>query len=478
MNPRKSIATILLLSITLLAAAQDNKWDLRKCVEYAMNNNITVKQQDVQALIDQLNLKQSKLSQNPTLNFSGNSGYSAGRNQDPTTFSLITQGFVFSQYTLQSGIDVFNWFSKKNTIAANELNVKAAKASVDKLRNDIALNVAAAYLQALLTSEQIGLSQIQIGQTKAQLSNTRKLVDAGSLPELNAAELEAQLARDSANYVNAKASYDNSIILLKAYMSLDMSTTFDIDKPDVSTIPVDNISEMLPETVFELAMKNQPQQVVNQYRIASAKKSIEAAKGSMYPTISLFGSLGSSYNSRGQDVRGVQIINPPIGKVNVSGTDYSVFPLSPYQVPITGKTAYFKQLDNNFRQSVGVGINVPILSGGNLKTNWQRAKLNLTNYQLQKEADDLKLKQDIYNAYTNAVNAIAKYNANAKTLETAKRSFELAGKRYNLGLLSTIDYITNQNNMFKAQVDLLYSQYDYVFKMKVLEFYKGLGLKL
>jgi outer membrane protein len=145
---------------------------------------------------------------------------------------------------------------------------------------------------------------------------------------------------------------------------------------------------------------------------------------------------------------------------------------------ITGKTAYFKQLDNNFRQSVGIGVTIPILSGGNLKTNWQRAKLNLTNYQLQKDADDLKLKQDIYNAYTNAVNAMAKYNANVKTLETAKRSFDLAGKRYNLGLLSTIDYITNQNNMFKAEVDVLYAQYDYVFKMKVLEFYKGLGLKL
>lgn len=478
MGTRKSILLAVLIGISISVSAQDNKWDLKKCVEYAMNNNITVKQQDIQALLAQLSLKQSKLAQNPTLNFQGNTGYSAGRNQDPTNFSLITQGFVFSQYQLQSGLDVFNWFSKKNNIAANELSVKAAKASVDKLRNDIALNVAAAYLQALLTSEQIGLAQIQVDQTKAQLLHTRKLVDAGSLPELNAAELESQLARDSSSYVNAKASYESAIILLKAYMSLDMSTTFDIDKPDVSTIPIDNISEMQPEAVYALALKNQPQQRVNEFRIASAKKSIASARGAMYPSFSIFGSLGTSFNSRGQEVTGLQTINPPLGKVNVNGTDYSVFPLSPYTVPITGKSAYFKQLDNNFRQSVGVGVSIPILSSGSLKTNWQRARLNLTNYELQKESDDLALKQNIYNAYTNAVNAIAKYNANVKTLTTAKRSFELAGKRYDLGLLSTYDYITNQNNMFKAQIDVLYAQYDYVFKMKVLEFYKGQGLKL
>jgi outer membrane protein len=474
----KSIVSIILSVFTLSAYAQDNKWDLRKCVEYAMNNNITVKQQDIQALLAQLTLNQSKAARLPSLTFQGNSGYSAGRNQDPTTFSLITQGFIFSQYTLQSGLDVFNWFSKKNTVIANELNVKATKASVDKLRNDIALNVAAAYLQCLLNSEQVGLANIQINQTRAQLNNTRKLVEAGSLPELSAAELEAQLARDSSNYVNAQALYDNSIVLLKANLSLDMATTFDIEKPDVSTIPLDNLADLQPEAVFELAMKNQPQQKVNEFRLASSKKSLEAARGAMYPTFSIFGSLGSSFNSRGTEVTGIQTLNPPIGKVNVSGTDYNVFPLTPYQIPLTSKAAYFRQLDNNFRQSVGVGFTIPILSGGALKTNWQRAKLNLANNELQKEADDLKLKQDIYTAYTNAVNAMAKYNANAKTLETAKRSFEMAGKRYDLGLLSTIDYITNQNNMFKAQVDLLYSQYDYVFKMKVLEFYKGLGLRL
>ncbi|HET9055825.1 MAG TPA: TolC family protein [Chitinophagaceae bacterium] len=479
MNSRKSIVFIIVLSgISLSVFAQD-KWDLRKCVEYALLNNITVKQQDVQALITELTLKQSKLSQYPTLNFSGNSGYSAGRNQDPTNFSLITQGFIFSQYTLQASVDVFNWFRKKSTIAADELNYKAAKASVDKLKNDIAFNVAAAYLQALLTNEQVELTKVQISQTQAQLTNTRKLVEAGSLPELNAAELEAQLARDSSNYFNAKAAYENSIIFLKANLSLDMSVAFDIDKPNINAIPLDNIADLQPDAVYELAIKNQPQQLVNQYKIASAKKSIEAtARGSRFPNISIFGSLGTSFNSRGTDIRSIEQVNNPIGKVNVSGTDYSVFPLSPRNVAITGKTAYFTQIDNNFRQSIGVAISIPILSGGTLKTSRERTKLDLTNFQLQKEADDLKLKQDIYKAYTDAVNAIAKYNANVKTLATAKRSFELAGKRYDLGLLNTIEYVTSQNNVFKAQIDLLYSQYDYVFKIKVLEFYKGQGLRL
>jgi outer membrane protein len=174
MKKQPYFCLLVLLFTHQVILAQD-KWDLRRAVEYALINNISVKQEDVQARLTALQLKQSKLSQYPSANLSGNVGYSSGRNQNPVTFDLITQGYLFSNYSLQTGIDIFNWYSKKNSIAANEFETKAAFANIEKLRNDIALNVAGAYLQTLLALEQINVSEIQVEQTKAQLQNTRKL---------------------------------------------------------------------------------------------------------------------------------------------------------------------------------------------------------------------------------------------------------------------------------------------------------------
>jgi outer membrane protein len=142
------------------------------------------------------------------------------------------------------------------------------------------------------------------------------------------------------------------------------------------------------------------------------------------------------------------------------------------------KTSFTRQLDQNFRQSVGLSVNVPIFNGNNLRTTYEKSKVNFRSLQLQKELDNLKLKQDIYQAYSAAMVALEKFNAGKKSVEAADRSFSFAQKRYEVGMLSTLDLITNQNNLFRAKLEDVLNQFDYVFKMKVLEFYKGQGLKL
>ncbi len=209
----------ILLSAVMLtfcgSLVAQKKWNLLECVQYAMDNNLTVKQTALQENFSELTLKQSKLSQYPNLSFGGNLGFNSGRNQDPTTFSLITQSYLSSGFQLQSSAEIFNWFSKRNTIAANNWELMAAKANTEKLKNDIALAVANFYLQVLLAREQSNIAGVQLEQSKAQLGNTRKLVDAGALPELNAAELEAQVARDSANVIAAKGNIPVHFSLLK-----------------------------------------------------------------------------------------------------------------------------------------------------------------------------------------------------------------------------------------------------------------------
>jgi outer membrane protein len=454
------------------------KWDLRKCVEYAMEHNISVRQADLQIRFAELDFQQSKMSQYPGANLSTNMGYSAGRNQDPTSFSLITTGYLFNNYTLQTSVELFNWFTKKNTIAVKDLNLKATQVGVDKAKDDVALNVAVAYLQILLAREQVNLASAKIIQTKSQLESTRKQVDAGKLPELNATNLESLLAADSSSLIGVETMAKQALLQMKALLNLDAGIPFDIVTPPVSLIPVENIADLEPEAVYNLAVSNLPQQKVDELNLKAALKNVEVARGSMYPTISLFGSLGSAFNNKAKEIKSVSQVNSPFGTVTVGGTPYQVFPLSPFNSYTYGKIKYFDQLNQNFRQSVGLSMSVPILNGGVLRTAWQRSKLSVKQVELTKEQNSFTLKQDIYKAYNDATAALQKFNADKKTVEASQKTYDYAIKRYELGLLSTYDLITTQTTLQQAKSQLLYSQYDYVFKMKLLEFYKGQGLKL
>lgn len=477
--------SLLLTAIIIYSTsfAQD-KWDLRRCIEYALANNISIRQSDIQAKIAELVLKQGKLGQYPNLSFTGGAGFNSGRNQDPTSFSLITESYLSSSMQLQSNVEIFNWFSKKNTIAAYQWQAEAAKAGVDKLKNDIALTVANAYLQVLLAKEQQEVTRVQVQQSMAQLDNTRKLVNAGSLPELNATTLESLLAGDSANYISARGNVDQAILVLKAYMNVDAAAPFEVDTPPVDLIPVEKIADLQPEAVYALAIANLPQQRVNDYNLKAAEKLVAAARGAMYPTISSYGSLSSSYIlskkrpvydivPTGYSSTGLFAYNP------ATGGYYDV--QRPVFSNITGyskSNAYGVQLSDNFRQSVGLSLSIPIFNGGTLRTNWERSKLNVKNYELQRDLDNQSLKQNIYQAYNAANIALEKLNASRKAVTAGEQTYAYAQKRYAVGMLSTFDLITTQNNLFKAKLQYTLNQFDYVFKIKVLEFYKGQGLKL
>jgi len=379
---------------------------------------------------------------------------------------------------LQTSVDLFNWFTKKNTIAAKDLSLKATEAGVEKAKNDIALNVAVAYLQILLAKEQVNLASAKIIQTKAQLESTRKQVDAGNLPELNAANLESLLASDSSSLIGAETAAQKSLLQLKALLNLDAGLPFEIVTPSVQGIPIENLADLQPEAVYNLAIANMPQQKVDEFNLKAALKSVEVARGSMYPTISLFGSLGSRFNNKSKEIKSNTPVTAPFGTVTVGSTPYDVYPLIPFNNYTYGKIKYFDQLNQNFSQSIGLSVSVPILNGGTLRTAWQRSKLNVKQVELTKEQNSFTLKQDIYTAYNDAVAAVQKFNADKKAVEASQKAYDFAIKRYDLGLLSTYDLITTQTSLQQAKTQLLYSQYDFVFKMKLLEFYKGQGLKL
>jgi len=459
------------------AHAQGN-WDLKRCVDYAVANNISVKQADIQARIAKLTLDQSRLSQIPTLTLGGGAGINSGRFQNPITYTLETQTTLQSNLSLQTGVTVFNGFYLQRTIDANRLAWQATLANTDKLKNDISLNVANAYLQVLLDDQTTAASLLQLHLSQNQLELTRKQVRAGTLPELNAAELESQVAQDSSTYLTSKGNTIQAILTLKAYMDLDASVPFDVDTPPIEQIPVEKLADLEPESVYALALANQPLQKMDALQIQSAHQTVLATKGAMYPVVSLFGSLSSYYlNTPGQAAVPAGSFVDTVGHVVGSGSPVTT-PVPIYKYAETKAPGYFSQINQSFAQSVGLSVSIPVLNNGILRTNYAKSKLSLRNQELQRDQDNLTLKENIYQAYTAAITALQKFEANKITVTATAKSYDFAQKRYNVGMLNTIDLLTNQNNYFNAKVNLLSSQFDYVFKMKVLEFYKGLGIKL
>lgn len=480
---------IIAMGWILPGRAQD-KWDLRRCVEYAVSNNISVKQMDVQRRFEELSFKQTKYTRLPTANLSAGTGYGFGRNTDPTTNVNTSQQILSQNLSFSTNVTIFNWNRISNSIIAADLSNQAAAADVEKTKNDIALSVATAYLQTLLAKEQINIVAVQVEQSRSSLADVRKRVDAGAVPELDALQLESQLAQDSSALITAMSNAELNLLQLKALMNLDFAVSFDIEVPPVDAIPLESIAEMQPERVYELALKNQPAQKANELRYLSLLASAKVSKAALYPTISAYGGLGSSFVSPNSKITGVvfdkysPVVPGAYTDAVFIGGSYVPVQSPIYQVTQANKsfgeywTGWGNQIRNNFGQNLGISINIPIFNSLSARTAYERSKVSILNQELVKEQSDQKLRQDIYTAYTNAYAALQKFNATKTGLSTSQKAYDFSRKRYDLGLLSTLDLITSQNNLARARLDLSNARYDYVFKMKVLEFYKGMGLKL
>ncbi len=474
----KQFYLCLFFILFYIGLGAQEKWDLKRAVDYAITHNISVKQADLQTRFSALDLHRNALSKYPGLNFQSNAGLRFGRSENPTTGVLEDNNFLSSGVQLQTNVDLFNWFSKKYLIESSRLNNEADKAQIRKVQDDVALNVAVSYLQILLAKEQVNIEGIQIQQTTSQLDVIRKKVAAGVLPELNAAELESQLARDSSTYITSQSQVQQLLLQLKAILNIDAAESFDVLAPPLQMIPVETLADLQPDKVYQLALVNFPLQMVNDLRFQANLQDVKAARSGMYPTFSAYGGLGSNYVNIGQTEFTIGPNTKTGATVLVNGVEYDV--VRPGFIS-TGKeiqTPYTRQLRNNFGQNVGIAVSVPIFNGGVARTNWERSKLVVQQTQLQIESSNQTLKQDIYRAYNDAVAAIQKYNASKKSVQTAQNAFDFSRKRYDLNLVSTYDLLNSQNNLQTATLQMLYAQFDYVFKLKLLEFYKGQGLKL
>jgi outer membrane protein len=365
----------------------------------------------------------------------------------------------------------------RNTIDRNRYSLQAAIADLDQRRNDISLNVANAYLAALLAKEQVAISKNQVSLSDAQLAQTRAFAEAGRLPELNVAQLESQLATDSANLINAIASYNSSLLDLKTLLNLDFAAPMAIQAPVVG-IGSDVATALTPaEDVFQVARSRFGAVLGSKMRVKAAQRGVNIARANLYPQLSLGYQIGTNYASNFQKVDGYTdtIVQTP-NFVNIGGAPF--FVNQPVQIPNIVNTPFGDQLTNNKRQTVMLSLNVPIFNGWQSQFGVKQARINLAQAELAEYSAELTLRQNVYKAHNEAMNALQRYNAAKRADEAAHRALDFAKKRYDLGLTSTVDLLVTQNSAFAAAANLVSARYQLIFRLRVIDYYLGKELKL
>jgi outer membrane protein len=440
MLPQKPVFLSLLFLFAFNAYSQE-KWDLKKCIDYALEKNLQVKQAQVNADISKETLLQSEASTLPSLNGFATNNYNFGQTIDPFTNQFANSRVRSNNLGLNSSVVLFNGLQTLNTIKQNKYNLMANKYNVEKVKNDIALNIATAYLQILFNEELLSIAENQLGITRQQVKRIDQLVNVGTQPKGKLLEVQAQEASEELSVVNAQNNLDISYLTLIQLMQFDSAENFSIVKPSIS-LPSDiNSVPTSPGQVYDAALTSQPVIKSAEYMVLGFEKNVAVAKGTISPRITLNGSFGTGYSGLKQDITAI----------NFSGFDTIGYTTSGETVVRPAYTAETKvrgfgdQLNDNLNKSIGFTLSVPIFNGLSSYTSVKRAKLNLLNAQYDLENTKNQLERTIEQAHADANAALKKYKATLKSVEALKESFGYTEQRFNVGLVNTVEYNDAKN---------------------------------
>lgn len=464
---------LILFIASIGSVLAQNNWDLKSCIDYAVKHNIQLKQSQISNEINKNNYDQTKAGVLPTLNLGAAHTYNFGKTIDRFTNTFANQQVLSQNFFMSSNVVLFSGLAQYNNIKANEYNYLSSKENMKQLENDLTLNLVNFYLNVIFTDELTIIAKNQFNITKEQLERTQKLVDAGSLAKSVQYDIEAQLANEQVNVTNAENNYQLALLSLKQLMNLDSLNTFNIVKPalDVEGQPILNMSV---QSIYETALKNQPNIKASEYAFLSSEKALASARGRRSPTISMNGSLGTGTSGLAKDIKGLNIVGYDTTAITTGGQ----FVLSPRTELITETKPFADQFKDNVNKSFGFTISVPLFNGLQTHTGVKNAKLNVLNSRYSQELTKQNLYKNIAQAYTSAQAALSKYMANKKSVEASEASFKFADQKFNVGAISAFDYNTAKNRLLNAQSNLLQSKYEYILRLKVLDFYQGKDLAL
>lgn len=472
------LAAFFVLGTFQISFAQET-WSLEKCIEYAQDNSLAIKTAKYTIEDAQLSEKQARLQRMPFVDGRGTFGQQFGRTIDPTTNTFRNQRIGFNSWRIDANVTLFDGGRIHNQVKQGELDVQAARMNAEVQTNNLGLNIANTYLQILNAQEQLANAEIRLTLAQEQLDRTDKLIDAGTLPANDRLDVLAQIALNEQQIIQARNAVEINYLQLYQLLELEMGKEFIVEKPAAVIPDNDGLDAIAFQNVYNAALTTQPQIKLDELRLQSAEIGVNLAKANFYPTLSLFGGLSTNWSSAAQSFNGDKATfdfgdGVP---VLVNGIPAEVSQLELTNAPFED-ISYFDQLDQNFGQNFGVSLGIPIYSQGLNKIAVERAELAILNAGLNSQQNRQALKTEVQTAIANARAAKQTLAAAQKTVEATTRAYENAQKRFDLGSINTFDLTTAKNNLDTSEVDAVVAKYEYLFRLKIVDFYLGKELKL
>lgn len=463
-----------MLGVTVAHAQNDSlplgqPWSLNQCINYAWQHNLTIKQAEVSREIAQNNVTGAKANILPSFNGYVANTWNYGRTIDPFTNTFATSEVLSQDYYVSSQFTIFGGEQSVNQVKQNQATLEASRYDVEISKNNIALNIASAYLQVLLDQELLAEAHDQHDVSIQQVEHTQQLVTAGSLSRSNLLDVQAQEANDDVNQVNAQTQLDLAMLGLAQLLDIDSVQLFKIAVP-ILNIP-NNPAIDGPEQVYFKALTSMPDIHSSELKWKSSEYAQSAAAGALYPKLTFNATVGSGYSgSDYETTTGVVpvTIQTSAGPLTIDEPTEIEGPLLPFS----------QQLNENFNKSIGFRLNIPILNGLQSNVAYRNAKLNALNNYYNYENSELTLRKNIQQAYADALGALRKYHATQKSVASLTEAYNYTKTKFDVGMSTALDYNTAKTNLTKAQSDLLQAKYNYIFKIKVLDYYEGKPLKL
>jgi outer membrane protein len=468
-------ATLALKMNAQTASTVNQAMTLEQCIDYALKNNIQIKQSELNTELSQVNLTQSKANLLPSLNANAAHSYNIGRTIDRFTNQFADAQVLSQNFSLSSDINLFNGFQNIHTIQQNKFSYLASKYDVEKMKNDVALNIATAYLQILYSMDAVDNAKNQMGITNGQVARTKILLEAGTAAKGTLLDIQSQLAIEELNLTNAQNQLDIAYLSLAQLLNMPSAEGLSIVKPNL-TVGNEALLTATPSQIYSVAVSSLPEIKSAEFNVKSADKAVDVAWGGLSPRLIFSASYGTGYSGLSQRMTSLPSFQgySPNGSVT-SGGDTVLSPV--FSNGAFEKISYGDQYKDNVNKSFGFYLTVPIFNRFQTKTSIDRARIQKLNADLTVESTKLQIQKNVQQAYADANAGLKKYNASLKAIEAMEESFKYTEQKFNVGMLNTNDYNDAKNKLIKAQSDLLQAKYEYVFKTKVLDFYQGKPLK-
>lgn len=446
------LVVLVVFSNTLFSQTDLPKWNLEKCIAYALDNNIAIRQATLNQQLNKNNYTQSYLNLLPSINGFISNDLTNGQQFSIAAFRVVNQTTTTFATSLSGDLTLFSGLQQVHNILKSKSDLNAAKFDLEDAKNTVALNITTAFLQIMLNKEILKVAENQKSISLVQRENIEKRVKNGMLPEVNLLDADAQLARDEANIVSARNSVELAVLSLRLILQLKPEEKFDVEIPELNSDIASGLSENVTLSTYNTAVLLQPSIKASMARLKSAELQKKMAWGALSPSISLSYNLYDYYTNQQK-------------QLDTTSGDFVTTPIR-------------QQFTDQFRKGFAINMSIPIFNRWQRVSNIQNAKINVLNQSLQVEQSKNNLLQTIAQADANARAASESYFSSRKSYESAKRAYEAQEKRYNAGVSGNLEYQTAKNNLATAESEMLRNKFTYVFRKKVLDFYNGKAITI